>query len=136
MGIVYGLFTQTPAAAATLLSRKRNATRSARTVWREISGVKLKKTPTAKPAASAFSSVSPESASWSLSRIFPPPGTFPPLPADRPRAFPRRRPRGGDRPAPAPPRPPGGPRARPPPPAEPPFVPRHFELQMLSAGPE
>ena len=65
---------------ATLLKRKTTATISARTMWRDRSGVKLKKTPTANPAARLLSSASAEIASWILSRIFahPSKGALPP----------------------------------------------------------
>src|SRR3989337_2603632 len=62
----------------TLLKRKMTATISARTMWRDNSGVKLKKTPTANPAARLLSSESAAIASRSFFRIFPQPSTEPP----------------------------------------------------------
>src|SRR4030065_2373445 len=64
----------------TLLKRKMTATISARTMWRDKSGVKLKKTPTANPAARLLSSESAAIASRIFFRIFPQPSTEPSLP--------------------------------------------------------
>src|SRR3989304_10303932 len=79
-GIVWGLSTQPPAMVVTLLKRKMTATISARTMWRDKSGVKLKKTPTANPAARLLSSEPAAIASRIFFRIFPQPSTEPSLP--------------------------------------------------------
>ncbi len=66
-----------------LLNRKTTETTSARIMWRDNSGVKLKKTPRANPAARLLSSSPVPTASRIASRIFFQPITVLPLPDDQ-----------------------------------------------------